>query len=132
MTSKFRVTPVRQAMVKIATDSHAPMTSKDFLQALSKVGLEVNKTTVYRELEFLVQEKIIREVLFKDGIVRFEIASDHHHHLVCNYCQKVEDVDFDELEKLFANLETKLGKNKKFQSVGHSLEFFGLCRDCQK
>ena len=59
----------------------------------SKTG--VNKTTICRELDFLMGKGLIKEIEFGEGKKRYEIdsGSDHHHHLICLNCKKVEDVD---------------------------------------
>ena len=88
--------------------------------------LDVNKTTVYRQLEKYIAEGKILEVELGDGKKRYEIKSlDHHHHLICNNCGKLEDIEFDEsqiMQQIVSKTEFKIEK--------HNLEFFGLCSKC--
>lgn len=93
---------------------------------VNKLG--VNKTTVYRQIEKFVKEGLILEVEFGDGKKRYELGSlDHHHHLICKKCKKIEDIALDEDIVL-----KEVVKKTNFKVESHSLEFFGLCIDCNK
>jgi len=123
-----RLTPVRRAILKLFISKHEPLSSRNIQEILASQKMPVNKTTVYRELDFLKNQKIIEEFQFNDRIKRYEIISGHHHHLVCIYCNKVECVVLDQdLEKQ----EKKIAKDKNFKIINHSLEFYGVCRKCQ-
>ncbi len=123
------MTAARRFIIAALCEATSPLAATDLLKDLDKHKLHSNKTTVYRELAFLEKQTIVRTIDFGDGTKRYEIAGDHHHHhLICTKCQKVEDV---ELERDVDEEGTHLGKQKNFKVTGHSLEFFGLCRNCQ-
>lgn len=88
-----------------------------------------NKSTIYRELLFLMQQGIVVEVQLRPDITHYELAGQvHHHHLVCNRCDGVEDVVLgDDLHQL----EAQIAIGKRFKVERHSLEFYGLCGKCQ-
>ncbi len=91
--------------------------------------MHVNKTTVYRQLEKLVQSGAVQELEFGDGKKRYEAARDgHHHHLVCNNCHAVTCF---ELDNDLQDLEKKIRFKKGFKVMNHNLEFFGLCAKCR-
>jgi Fur family ferric uptake transcriptional regulator len=116
-------------MITALAGAATPLAATDLLKDLDKHKLHSNKTTVYRELNFLTEQNIVKPIDFGDGTKRYEVASDHHHHhLICTKCQKVEDI---ELEGDVDEEGSKLGKQKGFEVTGHSLEFFGLCKNCQ-
>ena len=77
-----RITAVRREMVKMLVNAKAPLAASDILKVLQKEKLKANKTTVYRELEFLVEQNIAQEVEFGDKKKRYEISDKHHHHVV--------------------------------------------------
>lgn len=120
-----------------ATKLHIIMTMK-VLDVISKSNLPVdvrflvdrlgvNKTTVYRQIDKLLEDCVISEVNFGDGKKRYELKSlEHHHHLICRKCDKLEDVSFE--EKDFLN---KIKVRTNFKITDHSLEFFGYCSNCQ-
>lgn len=123
----MRQTKTRNALTKIFINSHEPVTAGELIKKLKIKHLEVNKTTVYRQLESLKNLNFIKEVTFRDGRQRFEIVEDHcHHHVVCQSCGKVADVDIDE-QKLISSVK----KQVAFKIDSHSIEFFGLCNSCK-
>ncbi|WKZ25670.1 MAG: transcriptional repressor [bacterium] len=88
--------------------------------------LKVNKTTVYRQLEKLIKNNKVIEVELGEGKKRYEVKSlDHHHHLICKKCGKLEDISLDE-----EVLMNQVSKKTKFNVESHSLEFFGHCVKC--
>jgi Fe2+ or Zn2+ uptake regulation protein len=126
----MRSTPVHKALLKILSQNKSPLSAFDILAKLHTQKLLVNKTTVYRQLAILEEEGLIHTVRLSDRSVRYELTNkdEHHHHLVCVKCNDVEDVDFkDHLTRQ----EKTIQKNNKFKILRHSLEFFGLCLNCQ-
>lgn len=88
--------------------------------------LRVNKTTVYRQIEKLLNSGEIVEVDLGEGKKRYESKNlKHHHHLVCKNCGNLEDVDLDE-----SVLIDQLRRKTSFNIQSHNLEFFGLCVKC--
>lgn len=124
----YKKTKVRQAIVSHLLYLKKPLDALTLQKFLKKQKLVVNKSTVYREIQFLQKQEIIVEINFGDGKKRYEIAGlPHHHHIICTNCQKVEDVF---IEKDLACVEKKIAKEKSFLISHHSLEFFGICRSC--
>lgn len=126
-----RITPIRTALIEILSVSLKPCTPQELLFALAQKGFSADKSTVYRQLETLKEFSIVEEVNFTDRIKRYELMDEngHHHHLVCLQCQRIEDVSFPtDLEQQ----EKMILKEHKFKVLQHSLEFFGICRKCQK
>ena len=125
-----RMTSVRRSMIEIFIKTHEPLSATFIVEELKKFKLKANKTTVYRELTFLLEGKIITPVTLSGDQKFYELLKDHHHHLVCQNCRTVEEVDFVEIENLLSKLEKKLKQKNKFSKILHSLEFFGLCNKC--
>lgn len=125
-----RITPAREQIINTFNKSTSPISAIDLLEALEKLDNKVNKTTVYRELDFLLEKNLVREVEFGEGRKRYELnTGTHHHHLVCRKCKKVEDVD---LKTDLSSEEKLIEKETGFKIESHSLEFFGYCKNCQK
>jgi Fur family ferric uptake transcriptional regulator len=126
----LRLTKARRAFVGILSASRTPLSGPHILSELSAAGIRVNKTTVYRELERFQKLGIIGSMRLGDRKRYYELSSHgHHHHLVCVECAHVEDVDVDESGLL--REERRVSRQKQFTALYHSLEFFGLCRQCQ-
>lgn len=82
---------------------------------------------MYRELMFLVENNIITKntISHKDY---FELPTDHHHHLVCTGCNSIKKVV---LGKHLHKQEKQLEKENEFTIINHSIEFYGLCKNCR-
>lgn len=126
--SGFRITKARKAIINSLHQEHCALSARDLHLHLKKVGLKPDTSTIYRELQFLTAQKITEEVIFKDGVMRYELIGDeHHHHLVCTTCDHVTALEMEPDLKTIEACITKQG----FRISSHSLEFYGLCKSCQ-
>ena len=89
---------------------------------------KIDLTSVYRTLSLLIKSEMVNVILFGEGKKRYELKNknEHHHHLVCEKCGDVKDVEMKE-NSLLKSVEVR----SKFVIKKHNLEFFGLCPDCQ-
>ncbi len=123
----MRKTKIRSNLLDIFENTPKPLSAPEIVLTLKKINIHANKTTIYRELAFLKENGFVREVLWDDNITRFEKSDPNcHHHLVCTNCNCVEDFNLDH-KFLFK----KINENSKFKIMNHSIEFFGLCSNCQ-
>ena len=125
----FRITKIRKSLLSILFSSNKPLSVGEIIISLLKKDISASKTTIYRELEFLGNEGIVRGIEFGDGKKRYEFdLNKHHHHIVCVSCGKIADIDFDvDLKKHEREISSKTG----FKIKEHSIEFFGYCQKCQ-
>lgn len=129
-TKGYRSSKIRTALVEILFEARAPLAVPELLELLSSRDFDANKTTIYRELTALKRENIVREVQFGENKKRYEIMpEDHHHHLICIECDRVEDV---ELVNDLNAIEKKISSEHRFTILNHALEFYGLCKNCQR
>ncbi len=130
----WRITAARQAMIEILSAQHKPQSVSTIMEAMEKRKLGPNKTTIYRELERLKDEGIVREVLIDGKSQYFELLDEedrHHHHLICTNCKCIEDFDpSTDIEDKIDELTSLVSKKSNFGEVSHSVDFFGLCRKC--
>ncbi len=125
-----RLTKTRLAVLEIFFRHSQPFSVAEILVSLKKQGIVVNKTTVYREMEFLLEKGIVTAVFIDEKHTKYELNLGHHHHLVCRSCGNIEEVEMKEIEDLFDVVEKKLKQKMKFTNISHSLEFFGICKKC--
>ena len=124
-----RITKARGNILKIFLASSTPLSAVELTSRLAAVNITVNKTTVYREIDFLKKQEIIRELQFGDGKKRFEQwPENHHHHLVCIGCDSIECI---ELDGCLEAEEKKILRENNFKTINHALEFQGLCAKCR-
>lgn len=128
--SGYKMTRYREALLELFSVERYPLSVPDILDYLAQKGMEPNKTTVYRELDFLMKEGVVVEIEFGDGKKRYERADlPHHHHLICRVCKRVVDV---ELDVDIHSVEERIGNEHGFVDVEHVIEFFGVCDECAK
>ncbi len=125
----FRITASRRAIIEVVLSTSGPVDAGHIITSLQNQGISVNKTTVYREIAFLQQQGIISKVSLDQRKYFYEIAPSHHHHAVCTNCGVIADVRVSEP---IEELEQEIAKVHQFLVTRHSLEFFGLCINCQQ
>lgn len=107
--------------------AQGPKTEADLRTFLTQKGISAHKTTLYRQLLQLVRAGQVEVTRFADGVARYERVKEHHHHLVCRSCNRVEDV---EVGLHLQREEQRVAKQLKFRQVTHTLEFYGICANC--
>lgn len=89
--------------------------------------LKVNKTTVYRALDLLVDLGLVTEHKCGDGPAQYEPAQrGHHSHLICRSCGALQNLDDD----LAASLAASLRQRHGFRAELDSYPLFGVCAKC--
>lgn len=125
----LKATEPRLAVLNQLYGVHDPVSADDLFLKLKKKGAD--KVTIYRTLESFQKIGLLREVVFKDKISRYELVhnSGHHcHHAVCDICGATEHIEDQEIEKALDVLSSKFKKMKYISE--HALEFFGICKSC--
>src|ERR687895_189893 len=75
------------------------ITAQDLHGELRAAGEPVGLTTVYRTLASLADAGLL-DAFPRDGEQAFRLCSDaHHHHLICEACNKVEEITAEEVER---------------------------------
>ena len=124
-----KLTGPRQAILDLLRQKNHPLAVRDIHAALSD---GCNLATVYRALNLLESMGMVKRYEFGDGVARFELLAEgddgHHHHLICQRCSRVVELE----ECLVHELEQEVGRRHGFRGITHKLEFFGLCPECQK
>ncbi|MFH1088329.1 MAG: Fur family transcriptional regulator [Patescibacteria group bacterium] len=123
-----RRTQVRHLLHELLGEAKQPLSVPDLQDKFKRKKIPVNKTTLYREIDFYTSQNLINEIQLGEPFKRYELAVDHHHHFVCQKCKKIMDL------KLTQNLSKEMNRISKKYKVTinqHSLEFFGLCATCR-
>jgi len=123
--SGSKITPRRLALLAILKKANKPLSVEELAKALSG---RMDRVTVYRALDALSAAGSVRRIDVGHAHAHYELTGEHHHHLICKSCGRIEDVS----ECPGANLEKRaLQTSKHFGRIeDHALEFFGLCNAC--
>ena len=100
------------------------MTAEEVYRLLSNEGLDIGLATVYRVLTQFEQAGLLIRHHFDSDKAVFELnAGDHHDHLVCLQCGKVEEFVDSEIEKR----QQRIAKERGFAIRDHSLQIYADC-----
>jgi Fur family ferric uptake transcriptional regulator len=121
-------TKTRQQVLELLLKENRPIDAAQVFELLKKQDESVDQVTIYRILDIFFQKGLVERLDFQEGKFRYELRGEEHHHLLCEKCGKIEDVSDCGLDVM----EKTIKRKKGFLVKHHSLEFFGICRDCQK
>ena len=124
----LKITQARLAILDVFQSAKEPLSIKEIAQKMG--GEDVDQATLYRNIESLKDLGLVNQVRFEDREMFYELStSKHHHHLVCEKCGKVCDIENCEVMEI----PKTVIKNSGFGKINrHSLEFFGFCNKCLK
>ncbi len=112
------------------------ITAGEVYKGLKDRGVSIGQSTVYRQLESLVEEGILNKYIIDENspaCFEFEEEDNHCHkeiffHCKCESCGKLIHLQCDEIEEI----EEHLIKEHKFFMDPKRTVFYGLCEACQK
>lgn len=134
MKSKgYKLTPQRRAVLDVIIGNEGQHLSTEEIYDIVKVECpEIGLATVYRTIQLLEKIGIVIKLNFDDGCNRYELINSdevhQHHHLICNSCGKVQEVE----DVLLESLEDKVENKYNFQIRNHEVKFYGICSECHK
>jgi Fur family ferric uptake transcriptional regulator len=125
----YRLTPQRMMILSAIEGSESHISAEEiYAQVVAKYP-HVNISTVYRTLELLNRLGLVTETDLGEGRVRYHPADKgHHHHLVCEECGAIIDLD----ESTLFPLKDALLRDYKFVADLRHLAIFGRCTNCRK
>lgn len=128
---RYSWTQARAAVLTVLTTHPSPLRAEQIHRALR--NRPINLSSVYRALRLFETLNVVRRVALGKGAPRYELADgyrDHHHHLVCDACDRIEDVATCPVET--GSLTRQIQRRTGFAVRSHALELFGLCRSCRR
>jgi Fur family transcriptional regulator, ferric uptake regulator len=87
----------------------------------------VSLGTVYRNLELLAENGVIKKISFGKREARYDGTTSDHYHVQCTRCGRVADVPFEAVS--FS--KKKVEEATEFSIAGPDLKFWGLCGECR-
>jgi Fur family ferric uptake transcriptional regulator len=134
-TSRIQAAGLRRGGARLAVVEHLGSqpccrSAQEIHEGIRAAGGTVGIASVYRALETLADLGLVQRVDVGDGVARFEAAStgsDHHHHLVCDDCGRVEPFHDEPLELALARTADRLGLGLS----QHEVVLHGACDRCR-
>lgn len=109
------------------------ITAEDIINYSNKICEKIGKATVYRHLNNLVENNIIKKFILEDNKCSCYQYIDgkkceEHYHLKCKNCNKIIHLDCDE----FKNIQKHISKEHDFEIDSIKTVFYGLCKNCKE
>ena len=125
----YRLTPQRIMILSAIDNSDDHISAEEiYAQVVAKYA-NVNISTVYRTLELLKRIGLVTETDMGEGRVRYHpVGKGHHHHLVCQECGAIIDLD----ESVLSSVKDVLLREYGFIADLKHLAIFGHCVNCSK
>lgn len=125
----LKVTAPRLKILRVLESSpQRHLTAEDVYRALLDSGEELNLATVYRVLTQFETAGLVSRHHFEGGHSSFELDSgEHHDHIVCVICGRVDEFMDAVIEKRQAAIAREAGYNM----TDHSLYIYGVCAECR-
>lgn len=132
MDRGVRLTGPRRAVVDVLVKHGTPLAVAEIHARLER--RRINLVSVYRTVRLLSELGLVRLADESKGTQRFELAetfTGHHHHLVCQECGVIEDLDGCWLdEEMLLALNRRVRRARRFRVLTHDLKLLGLCPRC--
>lgn len=109
------------------------ITAEEIILYFKKIGTPIGKSTIYRYLDNLVQENIIRKYANSEtgGAACFQYINNHdkcnnHYHMKCTKCGALIHLDCDEINEL----SNHIFKEHNFKLDTCKIILYGTCENC--
>ncbi|MDR1936217.1 MAG: transcriptional repressor [Candidatus Accumulibacter sp.] len=125
-----RLTNLRRAILEILLAAGAPVKAYDILEMMRDRGQRITPATVYRTLEFLLQNGLIHRVNALNAYISCTCRHDDNTLLmfICSECQAIKEIDDHDL---YDYMQKRLEKSGLSLRDG-CIEMQGTCRECMR
>jgi Fur family ferric uptake transcriptional regulator len=124
----LKYTKQREAILEVFLGASGHISSEELFQSVRDRHPHIGYTTVYRTMKLLCDAGLAHERHFDDGVTRYEIHHEHHDHLVCVRCGKIEEFECQMIEAA----QDRIAAHYGFRLLRHRHELYGHCSKCQR
>jgi Fur family peroxide stress response transcriptional regulator len=96
----LRVTPQRIAILYAIIKLNNHPTAENIIEYIRKNHPNISVATVYKVLDALVENGLIRKVKTEKDIMRYDAVMESHHHIYCSDSDRIEDYLDNELNEM--------------------------------
>ncbi len=114
----LRVTPQRIAILSAIIKLNNHPTAENIIEYIKKNHPNISVGTVYKVLDSLVENNLLKKVKSESGIMRYDPTQSNHHHLYCAQTDRIEDYEDEKLDELITGYFNQKGiRNFKIQNI---------------
>jgi Fur family ferric uptake transcriptional regulator len=123
----LRVTPQRLLVMQALASDSGHMTADEIMRWTAERYPAINLATIYRTLDLLTSVGLVTQTDLGSGAAHFELVGDTlHHHLICEHCGDMVEVD----DALLAPVRERLLRDHGFRASARHIALFGACKQC--
>ena len=124
-----RLTPLRRAVLKIVWESHSPIGAYDILDRLRDAGRRAAPVTVYRALDFLMDNRLVHRLASQNAYLGCDHPEESHgaQFLICRACGTAGELH----DGAIAAAISRSAEASGFSIEAPVVEITGLCPRCQ-
>jgi Fur family transcriptional regulator, ferric uptake regulator len=132
---RTKLTRSQQKVLDLFQNLAEPISAQGIYLELRNRQENLGIATVYRSLETLKVQGAIKSQMSATGESLYSLIPTDHHHLNCLQCGltlPIHACPIDNMPSHTMPSDTDLEHSGNFKVFYHTLEFFGLCGDCQQ
>ena len=99
----LKVTPQRLAVYEAIAALHNHPTAEQIIAVVTKKHPSISVGTVYKVLDALVENKLVKKVKTERDVMRYDAILDSHHHLYCTETDRIEDYHDETLDRIIVD-----------------------------
>jgi Fur family transcriptional regulator, ferric uptake regulator len=123
---KVVLTRSQDRILQLLKQMQRSVSAQDIYVELRNRSQGVGLATVYRALDALKLAGVVQVRTLASGESLYGSVQEDRHHLTCLHCQESIPI----LECPVHQLEAEFQANHQFRIYYHTLEFFGVCKNC--
>lgn len=117
----------REIILNVIKNMYNHPTAEEIYMEVHKVNSRISKSTVYRNINILVDNGNIRKISMPFGSDRYDYFHKVHNHIVCERCGKVFDFECEIPTELQEAVSSQLYKKI---NLTDSIKINGICNEC--
>ena len=125
----YRLTEPRRIVAELVAARAGHFTANDLIADAQEQELGIGRATIFRALDLFTELEVLERIDLPTGDHAYVpcLPTHHHHHVICQRCGKVTEVEDLGLGDALGAMERTSG----WRVEKHRLELFGCCPDCQ-
>ena len=123
-----KLTKLRETVLKLIWKNHSYVKAYDLLEDLKKIDSSAKPPTIYRSLEFLLENGFIHKIQSLNAFVGCSHPNEHNkcYFLICKECQNIEECHSENINEFVQSTSS----NNNFSPNQVTLEISGVCQEC--
>jgi Fur family ferric uptake transcriptional regulator len=132
LKNKYNTKQRERILMFLKQNQNSNITADEILKHFSSIGEKIGKATVYRFLNDLVEQNVIKKYMVEGkNCSSYQYIEgencEEHFHLKCEKCNKIIHLECDE----FKEVQNHIAKEHNFDLDNIKTVFYGICNDCK-